>query len=270
MDQSPSWETKLFSASQELPRTFWNPKFHYRVHKCPPPVSALSQIDPVHAPTPHFLKIHLNIILPSTPGSSKHHLWYRSQFWNVFLHSDHYRMVYLWFELKTQWQINVLTVEKFKNSELSYNLSLCVSYISHNKHWLLPTQNKGFRLYNGQVLCSVGGTTWIFEHNSCKSDPSAGSFLLLYTYYPNICGPVSVVGIATGYGLDGPGIESWWVARFSAPVQTGPGVHTAYCTMGTRSFPGVKSGPGVTLNPHPLLVPWSWKGRTIPLLPYGP
>jgi hypothetical protein len=25
-----------------------------------------------------------------------------------------------------------------------------------------------------------------------------------------ICGPGSLVGILTGYGLDGPGIESWW------------------------------------------------------------
>jgi hypothetical protein len=30
------------------------------------------------------------------------------------------------------------------------------------------------------------------------------------------------------------------------------------------------SGGGVTLTPHPLLAPWSRKGRTIPLLPYGP
>ena len=37
--------------------------------------------------------------------------------------------------------------------------------------------------------------------------------------------------------------------------------------MGTGSFPGVKSGRGVTLTPHPLLVPWSWRGRAIPLLP---
>jgi len=28
------------------------------------------------------------------------------------------------------------------------------------------------------------------------------------------------VGIATRHGLDGPGIESRWGARFSAPVQT--------------------------------------------------
>ena len=82
-----------------------------------------------------------------------------------------------------------------------------------------------------------------------------------------IYGPGSVVGITTGYGLDGPGIESRWGARFSAPVHTGTGAHPASCTMGARSFPGVKSGRGVTLSLHPLLVLWSWKGRAIPLLP---
>jgi len=56
-------------------------------------------------------------------------------------------------------------------------------------------------------------------------------------------------------------------ARFSAPVQTGPGAHPASCTMCTTSFPGVKSGRGVKLTPHPLLVPWSLKSGAIPLLP---
>ena len=63
--------------------------------------------------------------------------------------------------------------------------------------------------------------------------------------------------VATGYGLDGSGIESRRGARFSEPVQTGPEVHPASCTMSTGSFSGVKSGRGVTLTPHPLLVPWS-------------
>ena len=83
-------------------------------------------------------------------------------------------------------------------------------------------------------------------------------------------GPGSVVIIATGYGLDVQGSNPGGRARFSAPVQTGPGAHPASCTMGTGSFPGVKSGRGVMLNPHPLLGPWSRKGRAIPLLPYGP
>ena len=56
----------------------------------------------------------------------------------------------------------------------------------------------------------------------------------------------SSVGIATRYGLDGPGIESRWGERFSASVQTGPGSHPASYTMGTGSFPGVKRpGRGV-------------------------
>jgi hypothetical protein len=58
------------------------------------------------------------------------------------------------------------------------------------------------------------------------------------------CGPGSSVGIATGYGLDGPGIE------FFAHVQTGPEAHPASCTMGTGSFPGVKrSGRGADHPP---------------------
>jgi hypothetical protein len=60
----------------------------------------------------------------------------------------------------------------------------------------------------------------------------------------------SSVGIATRYGLNGPGIESRWGARFSAPVQTGPGAHPASCTMGTGSLPGVKR-PGRGVD-HPL------------------
>jgi len=40
-------------------------------------------------------------------------------------------------------------------------------------------------------------------------------------------------------------------ARFSAPVQTGPGAHSSPYTMNTESFPGVKRpGRGVDHPPH--------------------
>jgi len=68
MEQSPSSEANRFSASQEIPRILWNPKVNFHFHKCPPPVSTLSQLDTVHTPTSHFLKTHLNIILLSILG----------------------------------------------------------------------------------------------------------------------------------------------------------------------------------------------------------
>jgi len=69
--------------------------------------------------------------------------------------------------------------------------------------------------------------------------------------------PGSVVGIATAYGLDGPGIESRWRRDFphqsrpvlrptQPPVQWVPGLSL-----------GVRCGRGVTLTPQPLLVPRS-------------
>ena len=78
------------------------------------------------------------------------------------------------------------------------------------------------------------------------------------------CGLGSSVSIATGYGLDGPGIESRWGVEIFRTCPDRPWGPQASCTMGAWSFPGVK---GVKLTPHPLLVPWSWEGRVIPLLP---
>jgi hypothetical protein len=75
----------------------------------------------------------------------------------------------------------------------------------------------------------------------------------------------SVVGIATRYGLEGPGIESRWgeVFRTHPDRLRGP---PSLLHNGCRVFPGGKGGRGVMLTTHPLLVPRLRKSWAIPPL----
>ena len=84
-------------------------------------------------------------------------------------------------------------------------------------------------------------------------------------YYIITEGRDSSVGIATRFGLEGPGIESRCGRDFSAPVQTGRGSHPASYTMGPGSFPGVKR-PRRGVD-HPSLSSAEVKEGAIPLLP---
>ena len=90
--------------------------------------------------------------------------------------------------------------------------------------------------------------------------------IILHIANVSFCGPGSVVGIATGYGLDGSGIESRWVRDFphlSIPA-LGPTQPSVQWELGLSRG---KERPGRDADPSPLLVPWSRKSSVIPLLP---
>ena len=74
-----------------------------------------------------------------------------------------------------------------------------------------------------------------------------------------MAGQDSSIGIATRYGMDGPGIDSRWERDFPHPYRPAPVSHPVSYTMGTGSFQGVKrQGRGVG---HPPSSSAEVKGR---------
>jgi hypothetical protein len=82
VEVSSSWEAANCAAAQELPSILWNPNVHFRVHKSPPLIPILSQINPTHTVSSYLYKIHFNIVHPPTPWSSQWSLtfWFSHQY----------------------------------------------------------------------------------------------------------------------------------------------------------------------------------------------
>jgi hypothetical protein len=71
----PSREAAGCAATQELLSMLWSPKFLYRIHKSPPLVPMLNQINPLHITTSYPSKTNSNVIYSLTPLSSYYYFF---------------------------------------------------------------------------------------------------------------------------------------------------------------------------------------------------
>ena len=99
---------------------------------------------------------------------------------------------------------------------------------------MLPTSSSMHYEFSTTKLLPLHASV-TFSYSPAHDTCSSAQFICKCTEHTE--GRDSSVSTATRYGLDGLGIESWWGARFAAPIQAGPGAHPTTYTVGTKPFP---------------------------------
>jgi hypothetical protein len=140
--------------------------------------------------------------------------------------------------------IRKVSVSKFVGAELAGPRLI-------KKEFTGPRSDKGWETLHWSVTKTHSST------RACPRSSGAHTNTMEKIKFPtrtgNRLGRDSSVGIGTGYGLDGPGIESRWVRDFTHPSRRALG-STQPHTMSTGSFPGGKQ-PWRDVDHPPHLAP---------------
>ena len=94
-------------------------------------------------------------------------------------------------------------------------------------------------------------TTAIYQPLAVIGPPQPPQVLVKRTLWFNKRGPGSAPGTATGYGLDGPGIESRWGGQIFRTCPDRPWGPPSLLYNGYRVFTGVKERPRRDADPSP-------------------
>ena len=164
MEKSTSWEVNRSSAGQEIPRPIWNPRFHYLIQKCPPPVSIHSQSNPVHVSLSSIFKVHFNINFLYARITSSYH---ESSITTCMIMC----LFYLWdlrFPRRGIWRVKVFcnltpcNFVYFSGKHFAYiqdtkqrNLHTIRPFAGHSKKCKLSSISTNFVYFYPRFLCSV-------------------------------------------------------------------------------------------------------------------
>jgi hypothetical protein len=140
-EPNPYWEAAHCGAAQELPSVLWNPKVHYRVHKSPPLVPILSQIDPIPTIPSYLSKIHFNIVHPPTSWSS---------LWSLSFYISHL-YAFLFSPIRATFPANLILLDSlttFSKHNWNFRILFCLyrQYLKHGRGAVLLWFCRGRRL----------------------------------------------------------------------------------------------------------------------------